>query len=365
MSETRSGSRHGAHPDRGLSMRLAHFFARSPNLGDRGSAVGIQTVLRSIRGDIEFTEFDIDAGRVGWREARRLARDFDGLIVGGGGLLYNRPSHASKFYLNIPFDRFRGLNLPRCFMGVGLNSEYSGQGRWAMTEATRESIRLFMRSADLVGVRDVETLSFLGEMGVEGVSLTPCPSMFLLYGLEAAKRENNLAINVTKRTVGLAGVEMLLNHLKAYARKEGLRPVVVGHHPDEDKDCLALAAGMGMDTFMPVTPENLMEFYKRQFVLVGMRGHSLIYATGADLPVLAVSYNVKCDAHMAMLRMEDFVVRCDDLARREALFDGLDRLLSRREEVASRLAAKKVEFHELAVDFARRWIALVHSRQGA
>jgi polysaccharide pyruvyl transferase WcaK-like protein len=346
-------------------MRLAHFFVRSPNLGDRGSAVGIQTLLRSIRGDIEFVEFDIDAGRVGWKEARGLARGFDGILVGGGGLLYNRPKYASEFYLNIPLDRYRDLDLPKCFMGVGLNSEYSGHGRWAMTEATRESIRLFLQSADLVGVRDLETLSFLSEMGVEGVSLTPCPSMFLLYGLGAAKRENTLAINVTKRTIGLTGVETLLGHLRAYARREDLKPVVVGHHPDEDKDCLALASRMGIETFMPVTPENLMEFYKRQLVLVGMRGHSLIYATGADLPMLAVSYNLKCDAHMAMLGMEDFIVRCDDLADREVVFAGLDRLLSQREELASHLAAKKAEFHDLAADFARRWIALVDSRKGA
>lgn len=345
-------------------MRLAHFFAMTPNMGDRGSALGIQTVLRSVRPDTTFVEYAVDAPSVGWREARRIAAECDGLVVGGGGLLYNRPKHAAKFYLNLSLKRYRNLGMPRCFFGVGLNAEYSGSERWDMTDETRENIRLFMENTDLIGVRDLETLSFLESIGIENTFLTPCPSMFLLYDLEAAKREETLAVNVTRRTVGMEGVETLLGHIKAYAERRGVRPVVVAHHPDEDEPCLALAGRMGIDTFMPLTPEHLMQFYKRQLALVGMRGHSLIYATGAGLPMLAVSYNIKCDAHMAMLGMEDHILRHDQLEDRQVVHAKLDKVLGNRKMLEARLAAKKAEFYGLVKDFARRWMSMVEDRSG-
>ncbi len=345
-------------------MRLAHFYAMTPNLGDRGSALGIQTILRSLRSDVRFTERNVDAGNIGWMEARRLAGDFDGMIVGGGGLLYNRPKRAAKFYLNISRSRYGKLDLPKCFFGVGVNAEYGSEGRWVMSEETRESIRLFMETTDLIGVRDLETLSFLKGLGIEDAMLTPCPSMFLLYDLSADARAATLAINVTKRAIGLEGVKTLLEHLDAYAGQAGLRPVVVAHHPDEDRQCLELAGEMGMDSFPPVSPENLMPFYKRQHVLVGMRGHSLIYATGASLPMLAVSYNVKCDAHMAMLGMQDYVLSCDRLADRQLVFSMLDKLLGERGSLEARLTGKKAEFYDLNREFARRWISLVENRAG-
>jgi polysaccharide pyruvyl transferase WcaK-like protein len=346
-------------------MRLAHFYARTPNLGDRGAALGIQTLLRSVRSGVRFTEYDVDAGKIGWRETRRLARDFNGLVVGGGGLLYNRPRQAAKFYLNLSLDRYRKLPMPRCFFGVGLNAEYGGEGRWVMSGETRESIRLFMESTDLVGVRDPETLGFLEDMGIEEVMLTPCPSMLLLYDMKAEARDATIAVNVTRRTIGLDGVETLLGHVKAYAGQAGLRPVVVAHHTDEDRQCLEIAGRLGMDCFLPVSPENLMQFYKRQHVLVGMRGHSLIYATGASLPMLAVSYNIKCDAHMAMLGMQEYVIAHDRLADRQLVFSKLDRLLGERGAVEARLTAKKAEFYRLNREFARRWMSLVESRAGS
>ncbi len=337
----------------------------TPNLGDRGAALGIQTVIRSARSDVRFAEYDVDAGKIGWREGRRLAGDFDGVVVGGGGLLYNRPKRAAKFYLNIPLDRYRRLALPKCFFGVGLNAEYGRDQRWVMSDETRESIRLFMESTDLIGVRDRETLAFLGGIGIQGAMLTPCPSMFLLYGMKAEARDETLAVNVTRRTIGMDGVKTLLEHLRAYAVQAGLRSVVVAHHPDEDNQCLELARHMGMDSFLPVSPEHLMQFYKRQRLLVGMRGHSLIYATGASLPMLAVSYNVKCDAHMAMIGMQDYVIAHDRLADRQLIFSKLDRLLVERASIEGRLAAKTAELYELDREFARRWISLVESRAGA
>jgi polysaccharide pyruvyl transferase WcaK-like protein len=346
-------------------MRLAHFFARTPNLGDRGAALGIQTVIRLIRSEVRFTEYDVDAGKVGWSEARRLARGFNGMVVGGGGILYNRPRHAAKFYLNISLDRYRKIDMPKCFFGVGVNAEYGAEKRWVMSDETQESIRLFMESTDLIGVRDRETLAFLEGIGIEGAVLTPCPSMLLIYDMKAEARDATLAVNVTKRSVGLDAVEALLGHIKDYARQAGLRPVVVGHHADEDRPCLEIAGRLGMDTFLPVSPENLMQFYKRQHVLVGMRGHSLIYATGASLPMLAVSYNLKCDAHMAMLGMEDYVLPCDRLTDRQLIFSKLDNLLRERDSIEARLAAKKAEFYKLDLEFARRWIALVESRAGS
>jgi polysaccharide pyruvyl transferase WcaK-like protein len=346
-------------------MRLAHFFARTPNMGDRGAALGIQTVIRLVNSEVRFTVYDLDGGKVGWREARRLARDHDGMIVGGGGLLYNRPRHAAKFYLNVPLDRYRNLGIPRCFFGVGINAERGGEKRWVMSDETRESIRQFMKNTDLVGARDPETLEFLKGIGIEGAMLTPCPSMLLLYDMKAEARDATLAVNVTKRTIGLDGVETLLRHVGEFARRAGLRPVVVGHHADEDRQCLEIASTLGMDRFLPVSPDNLMQFYKRQYLLVGMRGHSLIYATGASLPMLAVSYNVKCDAHMAMLGMEDHILPCDRLADRQLIFSKLDRLLKERDSIEARLTAKKAEFYRLDLEFARQLISLVESRAGS
>ena len=343
-------------------MRIAHFYAKCANLGDKGSALGIQTILRSIRGDIEFVEFNVQSRNLSWLDARRLGREFDALMVGGGGLLYNRPKRASKFYLNLSLPQYKRLSLPKCFFGVGLNAEHSQDQRWRMTDDTRESIRLFLGHADLIGVRDYHTVSFLKDLDVPNVMLTACPSMFLLYDMEASGREAILAINLTKRTIGLDRVRMVLEHLRSYAERATLTPVFVAHHPDEDRECMEVAREVGIEAYLPSSPENLMQFYKRCFVLVGMRGHSMIYGTGASLPMVAISYNVKCDAHMSMIGLDGYVIKADRLGDKDLLVSKLDRLLSNRDDIEAQLTQKKAKLYQLDREFANKWISLVESR---
>ena len=75
--------------------------------------------------------------------------------------------------------------------------------------------------------------------------------------------------------------------------------------------------------------------------------------------MVALAYNVKCDAHMAMIGQEEYLVPHDRLDDRDFICARIDRLMGDLPGVRERLRAKAGEFREMNLRFARRFLSLI------
>lgn len=340
-------------------LRVAHFYVQSQNLGDRGSALGIQTLLRQFDPTLRFAEFNLDRDCI-WSGTLPRLQALDGLIVGGGGLLYNHPTHASGWYLHCSYRNYRRLRLPTCLFAPGLNAEHSAEPRWVLKRSTVRSIARFAAATHLVGVRDLRTLAFMLDIGVRHAQWCPCPSMFVEpQGDPPADAGAILGINLTTRSTHLAALDRVLATLADFARACRLQPVFVVHYPYEDAAIVRLAQGHGIAAFESSSPGQLMRFYQSCRAVVGMRGHCLLYATGAAVPMLAIAYNVKCDAHMEMLDMPAQRLPATVLQQPATLISHLEQLLAQREQLQGKLVHKREHFRLLASAFAAQFLQLL------
>jgi len=336
-------------------MQFAHFFADTPNLGDLGAAAGIKTLIRTKKSDALFQDINIDSKPINFLERLKLNRKCNGLILGGGGLLYNLPKKASGFYFNVSLKNYRKLNFPKCFYAIGINAEHTPHERWKFTSSFKERVSAFADLTESIGVRDIDSLNFMHSIGAKHAELTPCPSQFLLSSLSSSKT-NTIALNMTSRGVSEEDLKLLSKSVKAYFDRLGLHAVLVAHHPIEDQKCIKVAQNQNIPVFIPSSPENLMEFYKQQQFVVGMRGHALLFATGARVPMLAISYNVKCDAHMKLLDQENLLLNQKDIRNIDLLHNKLENLTTNHTEISLHIEKKRSEFLQMNINFIENWL---------
>lgn len=338
--------------------KIAHFFVQSGNMGDLGSSQGIKTILRAIEPKIAFTDYPIRKKKISYFEIKHINSHFDAIVIGGGGLFYSRKAYSSKWYLNIALNDYRRIVIPKCIWGVGLNREYSDKERWHLDDDTVIAINDFIRLTDLVGVRDLMTVNFIQKMD-RSVQLTPCPSMFLLKDVQKMrKNKNSVAINLTDRSVDSCRLYNTITTVINHLRKLAFEPVFVTHVLNEDEKWIDKFKELEIESFVPSSPENLMEFYKNQEFIIGMRGHSLIFATGANIPMIALSYNKKCDEHMSLLGLDDYLVKYDDIYNADLMIKKIGLLLTNQKQIKTSIQKKYLDFWDNNYQFGRMFINL-------
>lgn len=341
-------------------MKIAHFYAMTPNLGDAGAARGIQNLIRSIQGDIQFEEFNIQKKDLGISEIKRINSECDALILGGGGLFYNVSRTSSLFNFNIKYRHYsKLLEIPKGFFAIGINAEYSEKAKWNISRETINNIKMYINETALVSVRDLETIQFLKSIGIDNAYLTPCPSMFLLKDLNIGQKDDTFALNLTKRSSSYDDLILITQNALEYSKLNKIEPILIVHHKKEDQACMEIARSFGIRVYIPTSPENMMEFYKKQQFLIGMRGHSLIFASGAHIPMISLSYNIKCDAHMQLINMQDYNIETKDITNKRFLFEKLENLQANRETITKNLRMKTEEFFAKNLEYTRSFLAII------
>src|SRR5689334_19225002 len=111
-------------------MRVHHFFPRTRNIGDHFVQSGIQSLVKSIREDVEFESFDInsrgssreDYGLTS-RTIERANRESDLVIVGGSNLYEG----ALGWPWGVHLDKkaLRQLRVPLFLIGIGTGSAFA------------------------------------------------------------------------------------------------------------------------------------------------------------------------------------------------------------------------------------------------
>jgi polysaccharide pyruvyl transferase WcaK-like protein len=347
-------------------MKIAHFYSTSQNLGDLGSALGIRKLLSALEPALIFNAINLDTKHIypPFGKRNQFARKHTGLIVGGGGHLYQPPKRVAKWNFNVPLKYFSQIQIPKVIYGIGLNKEFTNAKRWHMSYPTIEAIRKYAEACNLVGVRDLQSVQFMEEIGVRNVRLTPCPSMFL--GCHESKtdnshRHNRIALNLTTRGVSVLRLEKMFSDLIQQLKTRAITPVVILNNPAEDAAVTEMAKAYDIECISPYSPDAMMMAYQNTDLSIGMRGHSLIFTTGAGNPMIALSYNLKCDAHMEMIEKTEYLIKGDNIFDVALIIQKLDQILAGFNAEKAHIQKKKAEFYALNTAFGRDIIAILQA----
>ncbi len=168
-------------------MVVHHYVPFTSNVGDLFVRDGIHQRLAEVFPGVRIVEFPandphhksgVPVGLEGVNLERSNAEA--DLVVVGGSNMYQGPDW--RFSTSV--EAIEALRPPLAFIGLGVGSIRGKKAR-PLSERSRQEIIASHRKATGVAVRDVDTVSFLKDLGIDA-TLTGCPATFI--GHEPLKR---------------------------------------------------------------------------------------------------------------------------------------------------------------------------------
>lgn len=231
-------------------------------------------------------------------------------VSGGGSLLQDSTSTRSLLYYTslIRMAKRRGKRVMFYANGIGP----------VHAEKNRARVREAAELADLITLRDEESLRELREMGVQNpnIHVTADPVYAMERGdrAEGARRLAALGLPEGRPIVGVSvrfakGME---TDLEAFARfcdaAAGRASIVflVMQQGGDDTACAAVRERMRTPSWVvsaPYDPAGMMGMLACMDAVVSTRLHSIIFAARERVPVLGVVYDPKVSACLAALEM--------------------------------------------------------------
>ena len=272
------------------------------------------------------------------------------LISGGGSLLQDATSTKSLWYYTTVIRAVKRAGVPVMILANGIGPIQKPSNRRRAADA--------VRLADYVSVRENASARELTDMGIpaERIHVTADPVYRTAAGSETRTDNGTLVLSLRETADGRnsAGIEdTAVQALTEICRSYSLTAVILPMQPSHDREICVRAAARLSESGVEVTlaeradREEMQNILRQTRVVVGMRLHSLIFATAAGVPSLALSYDPKVDALMEYLGMEEYVLPAFETDA-ELLKKTLADLLSRREEITAELRRRTGELAHLA-----------------
>lgn len=347
------------------------------NVGDEAILSAILADFRRQRKDLDFIVISSDPERtqsehgvraVNWKDIKALlevAHACDLVVLGGGGIFQDywglpKDMHLTQYHWGITYYTSiaylaRLYEKPLMIYAVGVGPLLSEEGRYW----TRQAFEL----ADAATVRDPESLALLKSLGVSaktvqvkpdpGLSLTPkakdASDIFASAGVDL----HELSVlgvclrNWTEGEESTAWKQELaaaLDHfLEKYNAQVVFIPFQIVEHELENDHAVALEV-MDLMTVkervhaIPVThpPDVTAGLISRCHALVGMRLHSLVFASGAGVPAVALAYDPKVHNFMRSLDLSEYTLDLRSFTG-EQLISKLNVLMERRTQIHNAL----------------------------
>jgi polysaccharide pyruvyl transferase CsaB len=279
-------------------------------------------------------------------DARSALRDeleeevarLDMLLVGGGGILYDR---EAEYYLHVPRIA-QAIGVPTATYAIGVGPLERRGERSAVAEVLNGMERLTVRS-----VRDRRLLE---EIGVErDVTVTADPAVLLEPSPSSALAEQGLR-NSGLRLVGMSVREpggassnvedgvyhRLLAHAGDYAAERFDADVVfIPMERSDVREAHRVIAEMGLPNRasvlkVPLSPREALDTIGQLDMAIGMRLHFVIFAALNGLPVLALPYAPKVASFLEQVGLP--TPRLVEREHAGVLLAAIDRMWDLREE---------------------------------
>ncbi|PWF21225.1 polysaccharide pyruvyl transferase family protein [Corticimicrobacter populi] len=309
---------HVQQPDLGIRTqakrkRLLHIGVHDSANRNAGDTLLFPVVRRAF--DVCIGPFDWEL-RQAWdaldaEEASRLNEVYDGIVIGGGGLLLRDQDGAdvsrSGWQWNSSVAAVDALDLPLIIYAIGYN-RFRGQPDFE--PVFTDHIQAVARQSAFFGLRNTGSINAIAAYlpGESAVSLRRqfCPTTVLWqlypqYQKQASTHDEKghrvLAFNVAfDRAAYRFGAEeqVLLGRLAdcmMSAQRQGWQIVVVAHKSaDRGIEQYLSAAGVSYETrdLTDASPDEVLSFYAEVDAAVGMRGHAQMIPFGLRRPIFSI-----------------------------------------------------------------------------
>jgi len=369
------------------------------NVGDEAILSAILSDFRRQRKNLDFivissnperTQAEHGVRAVYWQNVNALldaARECDLVVLGGGGIFQDywgvpKNVHLTKYHWGISYYSSVAMlaNLfkkPLMIYSVGIGP--------LLTEDGKEWTRLTFELADAATVRDPESLALLKSLGVSAkkVQVKPDPGLSLI---PKAKDASDIftSAGVDLRELPVLGVCLrnwtfgenstawkqelaaALDHfLGTYNVQVVFIPFQIVEHELENDHAVALEV---MDLMavkervhaIPVAhpPDVTAGLISRCRALVGMRLHSLVFASGAGVPAVALAYDPKVHNFMRSLGQSAYVQDLQTMTS-DGLTSTLTDMWKQRTQIRAALVERAAQIRQQAHENTLLALALV------
>ena len=241
---------------------------------------------------------------------RRALRRASCFVSGGGSLLQDHTSARSLLYYTILIRTAKHFGKPVMFYANGIGPVETARGR--------ERVRGAAEMADVITLRDADSLDALRAMGVknERITVTADPVFTMPGGDPARGRERLAALGVPagKRVIGVsvrfaAGMEANIAEFAKFCDAVGESAAVVFLVLPSGADTAAAVAvrermhAEAFEASAPYDPLAMADMLSCMDAVVSTRLHSMIFAACSHVPVLGVVYDPKVSACARALGM--------------------------------------------------------------
>lgn len=289
------------------------------------------------------------------------------LISGGGSLLQDTTSRRSLGYYAGVMQMAKKAGAKVCVLANGIGP--------VNYESNKQLTRDVIAGADYVSVRDGDSKDELVSLGVSGEKINvtadpafliePCSATRLAKVLESADIKGEyFAVSVRPLKSGGRGKHQMTEEDKRLmgeivtvcrdiAEKHSLTPLLIPMQEAQDSEICQTICGKlaesGVKSAM-YCPENAAEMIGvlggARFAL-GMRLHSIIFASSAGVPVIGLSYDPKVKSMMRCLGqtyMVDLTKGSLDFASSVSAY--ASDVMQRRDDIAKELSVRAAEMRE-------------------
>ncbi|WP_242705602.1 polysaccharide pyruvyl transferase CsaB [Pontibacillus sp. ALD_SL1] len=346
------------------------------NTGDEAILDAMIDNLRSSLDDPDLTVFSLSPDETatkhsvtsiyrGWRhdfkKKVRALREADLLLSGGGGLLQD--TYPTRIIFGpLPYYLLIVLLAKLCgtkvmFFSQGVGPVTSTYGKLLM--------KLFGNLPDFITVRDDYSKNYLQELGVTRPETVVTSDIVFAYrGQEDRSCIESLPIEENQSIVGISvrpwfgetsyqkEMAVLVDRL---IKERGVTPVFIpmeGEHDAAVSRQIQALMEHGEQTFVlgsDFTPNQYLQFMKECSAVIGMRLHSLIFATLASVPYAGISYDKKVESLAKRTGMWEYSTTLDDFTA-EDLYPNVLQLLDDRERLVATLDVERQLLRDAALE---------------
>jgi len=331
------------------------------NAGDEAVLAGLAAGFRQRAPEVELTvlsgdpaateaEHGVAATPRGLGSARRLARQSDLLVSGGGGLLQDATSWRSPLYYLGVLRLARGAGIPVACVGHGI-----GPLRRALV---RRLTRRALSRVEALAVRDRASEEALRDLGVTREVEVTADLAFVLprptqeevdraWGKAGLPASPGPAALIALRSPVTAGprrdlADRLAEAIGSACERLALRAVFVAmQRPHDDEFAARVIDAMSYEADLvtaDLSARELLALAGGCDLVIAMRLHALIFAAICGVAPVAISYDPKVDGLMEQLGLQSAtsVERFDP----DALASAVGQTWLARRQIGSSLVAR-------------------------
>ena len=334
------------------------------NIGDEAILEAIVRQLRLEMPDIDITALSYNASftssqygiravsRNRFLDVFRCIRRSDLVMSGGGSIVQDVTSSRSLFY-------YLGIIILAKMLGKKVACYGNGFGP-VKRPINRLFVKWVMAHVDLITVRDSESLELLQKIGIrQPIHITADAAFSLLplfdEGMASPKKSEKCVGISVRDWNGRERYSKMIASCADQMVEQGYTVCFFPmQHPSDTQVSNEIIGLMHHPAEMierAGTPNEVIRSIADMDFMIGMRLHSLIFASIAGVPCLGVSYESKVSHFLRQVNQPE--TEPIPALTRENLWEAISRLLDHREEHRRELMEKREELYEKAADTAR------------